>query len=141
MCKIFCQFWGIFSAILFKFINQGISWTLCSIHFWKAREVRINHTLAFLLSGDIWNAQNFNDSAGIKWRLYLRVHPRRGLHEISNTVHKKCIKLTEHSKKESKTVQNQCKFSKGSECLWHLVLIPSWIINCVLIRERAVRAL
>ena len=65
-----------FSAILFKFINQCISLSLCSIHFWKALDVRINNTLAFLLIGDIWKAQNFNASAGIKWRLYLRARPK-----------------------------------------------------------------
>ena len=37
-----------FSAILFKFINQGISLTLCSIHCWKALDVSINNTLAIL---------------------------------------------------------------------------------------------
>ena len=36
-----------FSAILFKFINQGISLTLCYIHCWKVLDVRINNTLAF----------------------------------------------------------------------------------------------
>ena len=36
-----------FSAILFKFINQGISLTLCSIHCCKALDARINNMLAF----------------------------------------------------------------------------------------------
>ena len=35
------------SAILFKFINQGISLTLCSIHCWKALDLRINNTFFF----------------------------------------------------------------------------------------------
>ena len=75
MWKIFCVLRH-FSAILFKFTNQSISLTLCSIHFWKALDVRINITLAFLLFGDFWKAQNFNDGAGLKWRLYLRVRLR-----------------------------------------------------------------
>ena len=87
-----------FSAILFKFINQGISLTLCYIHFWKALDVRIDKTLAFLLFGDFWKAQNFKDSARLKWRLYLRVRPRnfdfqKFLKTKLHLVIKNCYKL------------------------------------------------
>ena len=54
-----------------KFINQNISLTLCVIHGWKALDVRINNMWPWRLFGDFWKAQNFEDSARLKWRLYL----------------------------------------------------------------------
>ena len=52
-----------FSAILFKFINHGISLTLYVIHDWKAFDVRINNMRAWRLFRDFWKAHNFGDSA------------------------------------------------------------------------------
>ena len=66
-----------FLVILFKFINQGISWTLCIIPGWKALDVRIINVWAGKLFDYFWKAQNFGDGARLKWQLYLKVRRRK----------------------------------------------------------------
>ena len=97
--------------MIFKFINQGIFLTIHGWHGWKALHVIIIIMWASRLFGDFWKAQNFDDSVGLKWRLYLKVRhkPKHETERIYEDIESGPNKRTKNNN------QSFCCWKRGIE--------------------------